>query len=70
MSRKLESAYTTDHVGTSSSRRGRGGSRGGHGAVQGRACQSNIKCYGCGGAGHVKRLPRCERKERAKIEVK
>ena len=69
-----ESAYTMDYLGTSSSHRGRGwgGSRGGRGAVQGRACQSNIKCYGCGGTGHVKRdcpsvKERKEQKERSNI---
>ena len=71
-----ESAYTTDYAGTNSSRRGRGrgrgGSRGGRGAVQGRACQSSIKCYGCGGTGHVKRdcpsvKEKKEQKDRSKI---
>ena len=69
-----ESAYTTDYVGTSSSHQGRGqgGSRGGRGAVQRRACQSSIKCYGCGGTGHVKRdcpsvKEKKEQKERSKI---
>ena len=71
-----ESAYTTDYAGANSSQRGqgrsRGGSRGARGAVQGRACQSNIKCYGCGGMGHVKRdcpnvKDKKERKDRSKI---
>ena len=40
--------------------------------MQGRACQSSIKCYGCGGSGHVKRdypsvKEKKEQKERSKL---
>ena len=71
-----ESVYITGNTGTNSNRRGRGrsrgDSRGARGAVQGRACQSSIKCYGCGGLGHVKRdcpsvKDKKEQKDRSKI---